>query len=125
MLTTCAASTVVALGVGATPAFAAEPVKIAITNWADVLATANLAKYVLETELNQPVKFVQANIGVQYQGVARGDLDIMVGGWLPVTHRSEEHTSELQSLLRISYAVFCLKKNNTHTSIRAHINDSE
>src|SRR3546814_6874794 len=28
--------------------------------------------------------------------------------WL---HRSEEHTSELQSLMRISYAVFCLKKN--------------
>src|SRR3546814_9900552 len=28
-------------------------------------------------------------------------------------HRSEEHTSELQSLMRISYAVFCLKKN-TH-----------
>src|SRR3546814_5013312 len=27
--------------------------------------------------------------------------------------RSEEHTSEIQSLLRISYAVFCLKKNNT------------
>src|SRR3546814_7180313 len=26
------------------------------------------------------------------------------------THRSEEHTSELQSLMRISYAVFCLKK---------------
>src|SRR3546814_1547111 len=29
--------------------------------------------------------------------------------------RSEEHTSELQSLMRISYAVFCLKKNNIHT----------
>src|SRR3546814_7949529 len=28
------------------------------------------------------------------------------------THRSEEHTSELQSLMRISYAVFCLKKKN-------------
>src|SRR3546814_3180256 len=28
--------------------------------------------------------------------------------------RSEEHTSELQSLMRISYAVFCLKKKNTH-----------
>src|SRR3546814_4669124 len=28
-------------------------------------------------------------------------------------HRSEEHTSELQSLMRISYAVFCLKKNTT------------
>src|SRR3546814_8414429 len=29
------------------------------------------------------------------------------------SHRSEEHTSELQSLMRISYAVFCLKKNIT------------
>src|SRR3546814_5408994 len=29
--------------------------------------------------------------------------------------RSEEHTSELQSLMRISYAVFCLKKKNTPT----------
>src|SRR3546814_1839672 len=29
------------------------------------------------------------------------------------TDRSEEHTSELQSLMRISYAVFCLKKKNT------------
>src|SRR3546814_7045719 len=31
---------------------------------------------------------------------------------LPIT-RSEEHTSELQSLMRISYAVFCLKKTKT------------
>src|SRR3546814_3580771 len=30
-------------------------------------------------------------------------------------HRSEEHTSELQSLMRISYAVFCLKKKNNRT----------
>src|SRR3546814_5907057 len=30
-------------------------------------------------------------------------------------HRSEEHTSELQSLMRISYAVFCLKKKITNT----------
>src|SRR3546814_4704546 len=29
-----------------------------------------------------------------------------------LSHRSEEHTSELQSLMRISYAVFCLKKKN-------------
>src|SRR3546814_1053586 len=40
--------------------------------------------------------------------------------------RSEEHTSELQSLMRISYAVFCLKKkNNAHpltlTYVRTHI----
>src|SRR3546814_5127422 len=30
--------------------------------------------------------------------------------WQPLPERSEEHTSELQSLMRISYAVFCLKK---------------
>src|SRR3546814_8188830 len=32
------------------------------------------------------------------------------------TIRSEEHTSELQSLMRISYAVFCLKKKNKQTN---------
>src|SRR3546814_6271102 len=37
------------------------------------------------------------------------------GAWtLSANLRSEEHTSELQSLMRISYAVFCLKKKNTH-----------
>src|SRR3546814_1003425 len=34
--------------------------------------------------------------------------------WEVVDRRSEEHTSELQSLMRISYAVFCLKKKKTH-----------
>src|SRR3546814_5023288 len=34
------------------------------------------------------------------------------GGTLLPDRRSEEHTSELQSLMRISYAVFCLKKKN-------------
>src|SRR3546814_7954092 len=32
--------------------------------------------------------------------------------------RSEEHTSELQSLMRISYAVFCLKKKNIRSSVK-------
>src|SRR3546814_4673444 len=38
------------------------------------------------------------------------------------TPRSEEHTSELQSLMRISYAVFCLKKKkkSTHTLYKKH-----
>src|SRR3546814_2552327 len=40
--------------------------------------------------------------------------DQIVAGW----HRSEEHTSELQSLMRISYAVFCL---NTQTQLQYHI----
>src|SRR3546814_4710981 len=34
--------------------------------------------------------------------------------------RSEEHTSELQSLMRISYAVFCLKKKKTNTNTTPH-----
>src|SRR3546814_7400965 len=34
--------------------------------------------------------------------------------------RSEEHTSELQSLMRISYAVFCLQKTNTHYNLVKH-----
>src|SRR3546814_3943737 len=37
--------------------------------------------------------------------------------------RSEEHTSELQSLMRISYAVFCLKKKNKQNTIRNQIYD--
>src|SRR3546814_8399409 len=36
--------------------------------------------------------------------------------------RSEEHTSELQSLMRISYAVFCLKKKKTN--VRIHTTDT-
>src|SRR3546814_4491256 len=43
------------------------------------------------------------------------------GGRLFGSDRSEEHTSELQSLMRISYAVFCLKKKNTQT---AHMNNN-
>src|SRR3546814_15711674 len=39
----------------------------------------------------------------------------------PEQQRSEEHTSELQSLMRISYAVFCLKKNtNPDTSVQVY-----
>src|SRR3546814_10775375 len=45
----------------------------------------------------------------------RGDLEKLLAAM-----RSEEHTSELQSLMRISYAVFCLKKKNkTKRRLRA------
>src|SRR3546814_1149699 len=48
---------------------------------------------------------------------AKGDVVVRIADGLyrldaPITLRSEEHTSELQSLMRISYAVFCLKKKN-------------
>src|SRR3546814_9685540 len=44
-----------------------------------------------------------------------GSLDVLAQHVMGLAcARSEEHTSELQSLMRISYAVFCLKKKNIH-----------
>src|SRR3546814_5667305 len=62
---------------------------------------------------------------VTAQDAVEPDLHTKSGGCLDVERhhmRSEEHTSELQSLMRISYAVFCLKKKkkeikNTNTKI--------
>src|SRR3546814_8042239 len=60
-------------------------------------------------------------------------LDVLVAGVLvvgprveeredarPPVGRSEEHTSELQSLMRISYAVFCLKTQKNNTNQKQH-----
>src|SRR3546814_5796435 len=62
----------------------------------DALRTTKLIRrHALERRIDQPLDF-QLNL---------------------VVERSEEHTSELQSLMRISYAVFCLKKKNNKTTI--------
>src|SRR3546814_9026468 len=49
-------------------------------------------------------------------GTGCDDTNGVLNPYNPYAARSEEHTSELQSLMRISYAVFCLKKkiNNTN-----------
>src|SRR3546814_2788541 len=50
------------------------------------------------------------------RALIRDETDLIVSrllGW--IDDRSEEHTSELQSLMRISYAVFCLKKKKINT----------
>src|SRR3546814_3388478 len=49
-------------------------------------------------------------------GLARG-ARVAILGRNSTEYRSEEHTSELQSLMRISYAVFCLKKKKNITQI--------
>src|SRR3546814_5486609 len=50
------------------------------------------------------------------QAIFNGRRALFVFEHLPDARRSEEHTSELQSLMRISYAVLCLtKKKNKHT----------
>src|SRR3546814_9354630 len=57
---------------------------------------------------------VQLGLAGGHDHIASGqpgkDFDL-TGQPFAELHRSEEHTSELQSLMRISYAVFCLKKN--------------
>src|SRR3546814_1872559 len=65
---------------------------------------------------------VGAEVEVELDGVDP------IGGWgvvpaigsdrLRLFHRSEEHTSELQSLMRISYAVFCLKKKKKRNIVK-------
>src|SRR3546814_2713612 len=55
-------------------------------------------------EIDSPIGLT---IEATYQPAVEKDIERRVGGF----SRSEEHTSELQSLMRISYAVFCLKKN--------------
>src|SRR3546814_1328166 len=57
-----------------------------------------------EAVLDQPDQLEQRRVGAVAPGMD-GDR---------IALRSEEHTSELQSLMRISYAVFCLKKQNTY-----------
>src|SRR3546814_6254803 len=58
-------------------------------------------------------KRAQPRIG---QGIGRLRLEQRRAARRHQRERSEEHTSELQSLMRISYAVFCLKKKKTQTA---------
>src|SRR3546814_8223504 len=51
----------------------------------------------------------------RFNGVAKAMLGHLPYTLLGQLERSEEHTSELQSLMRISYAVFCLKKTQTYS----------
>src|SRR3546814_5233604 len=75
----------------------------------------------------QPRTLVDRALGVELGGDigAADDVDVCAAGTQRLGElaqrflRSEEHTSELQSLMRISYAVFCLKKK-THHKITYH-----
>src|SRR3546814_6543992 len=65
-----------------------------------------------------------AGVGIPVDGPALGGLagdrldgQAAVGALVVVQQRSEEHTSELQSLMRISYAVFCLNKKTKINNI--------
>src|SRR3546814_3431243 len=81
----------------------------------------------LGTDSARGVRVAVQGVGSVGEGVARrladegakltlADVDLTRAKAL----RSEEHTSELQSLMRITYAVFCLKKKNLHSLITTH-----
>ena len=82
------AAVAVGAAVATGPALAAEkaPVRIGWTAWSDAEAVTKLAETLIENRLNQKVELVLADIGLQYQGLAKGDLDFMMMSWLPVTH---------------------------------------
>src|SRR3546814_5196133 len=54
--------------------------------------------------------------GIGHDGLLAGWKSCGTAGRSGTVRRSEEHTSELQSLMRISYAVFCLKKKKKHNT---------
>src|SRR3546814_10081884 len=74
---------------------------------------AQLAGLVVVPAVDADVAFLPSGKGCEAQYVA-----CRIFG-LELAPRSEEHTSELQSLMRISYAVFCLNKKHDHRHNRA------
>src|SRR3546814_5771593 len=75
-----------------------------MVNYADRMTLS-----VLGESIKRDLALSDAQVGM-LGGTAFTILYVLVS--FPVGRRSEEHTSELQSLMRISYAVFCLKKKN-------------
>jgi glycine betaine/proline transport system substrate-binding protein len=63
------------------------PLRIGWTAWSDAEAVTRLAARILESRLDQPVELVLLDIGIQYQGLANGDIDAMLMAWLPLTHK--------------------------------------
>src|SRR3546814_2261738 len=78
----------------------------------DVLGKEDSIIFSREIYVTAAVAAAATFVGLDAMGVAR---ELSVGLAL-AAGRSEEHTSELQSLMRISYAVFCLKKKKPHNN---------
>jgi glycine betaine/proline transport system substrate-binding protein len=75
------------LAIGTVHAEDKQPLRIGWTAWSDAEAVTRLAARIIETRLDQPVKLVLLDIGIQYQGLANGDIDAMLMAWLPLTHK--------------------------------------
>ena len=63
-----------------------DQLRIGWTAWADAEVVSLMAEKLIESHYEQPVERVMADIGIQYDSVARGKLDLMLMAWLPKTH---------------------------------------
>src|SRR3546814_5212254 len=90
----------------------------AIAAWTEMLRDTMSGAHGLEEAVTTSAIVAPAPIRREVTALAvrleRQLLDVALRAF--ATDRSEEHTSELQSLMRISYAVFCLKKKNNHNN---------
>src|SRR3546814_9962348 len=90
---------------------------------ADVALDENMRRVVLQRRKRIEVARVREGVEVDHADAAGDRLEHEIAADEAGSagyKRSEEHTSELQSLMRISYAVFCLKKTNkTHTRYKS------
>lgn len=76
------------------------PVRIGWVNWSDTEIAVKLANIVLEDQLKQPVKLVMADIGIQFQAMANGNIDLIPMVWLPGTHKAfyDKYKDKLEDL---------------------------
>ncbi|WP_106498318.1 glycine betaine ABC transporter substrate-binding protein [Lentibacillus sp. Marseille-P4043] len=84
---------------GAEPGNGAK-VKVPYVAWADVIASSNVVKYVLDNKLDYNVELIQVEPGPMFASVADGSADAMVGAWLPSTHTAyyEKYKGDFEDL---------------------------
>jgi glycine betaine/proline transport system substrate-binding protein len=77
-----------------------KSIKLAYVAWDSEIASTNVVKHVLETELGYEVEMLQVDAGPMWAGVADGSADAMVAAWLPGTHASylEQYGDRLEDL---------------------------
>ncbi|WP_413704839.1 glycine betaine ABC transporter substrate-binding protein [Pseudomonas sp. Pseusp16] len=76
------------------------PIRIGWVNWSDTEIAVKLADTALRDHLKQPVKLVLADIGIQFQALANGNIDLIPMVWLPSTHKSfyDKYKDKLEDL---------------------------
>ncbi|CAN1602457.1 glycine betaine ABC transporter substrate-binding protein [Pseudomonas mediterranea] len=76
------------------------PIRIGWVNWSDTEIAVKLADTALRDHLKQPVKLVLADIGIQFQALANGSIDLIPMVWLPSTHKSfyDKYKDKLEDL---------------------------